>query len=137
MPSDAALSSAKRRLHPLSVLFLLARQLRQFAVPVLLALVLGSRSRETAWQIYALPVLIPYALVLSFLLWRKAAVRGLIDRPIWIKRKCGEPLALRLVAIKKPPQAAADARRVTGRRRRDAGAAVCGAYLGRLRHLEQ
>src|ERR1700688_3139634 len=42
---------------------------------------------------------------------RKAAVRGLIDRPIWIKRKCREALALRLVAIKKPPQAAADARR--------------------------
>jgi hypothetical protein len=42
---------------------------------------------------------------------RKAAARGLIDRPIWIKRKGGEPLALRLVAIKKPPQAAAEARR--------------------------
>src|SRR6266481_1769537 len=33
---------------------------------------------------------------------RKAAARGLIDRPIWIKRKCGEPLALRLVAVRKP-----------------------------------
>lgn len=42
---------------------------------------------------------------------RKAAVRGLIDRPIWIKRKRGVPLALRLVAVKKPVQAAADARR--------------------------
>ena len=62
MPSDAAPSSATRRLHPWSVLFLLAGQLRQFAVPVVIALVLGSRSRETAWQIYALPVLIPYAL---------------------------------------------------------------------------
>ena len=70
MPSDPppALSgvegplSEKRRLHPWSVLFLLAGQLRQFAVPVIIALVLGSRSRETAWQIYALPVLIPYAL---------------------------------------------------------------------------
>jgi hypothetical protein len=41
---------------------------------------------------------------------RKAA-SGLIDRPIWIKRKGGEPLALRLVAIKKPAQAAAEARR--------------------------
>ena len=62
MPSDAAPSSAKRRLHPWSVLFLLAGQLRQFALPVVIALVLGSRSRDTAWQIYALPVLIPYAL---------------------------------------------------------------------------
>jgi len=31
---------------------------------------------------------------------RKAAARGLIDRPIWIKRKHGAPLALRLVAVK-------------------------------------
>jgi putative membrane protein len=58
MPSDAA----ARRLHLWSVLFLLAGQVRQFAVPVVIALVLGSRSRETAWQIYALPILIPYAL---------------------------------------------------------------------------
>jgi Transposase DDE domain len=42
---------------------------------------------------------------------RKAAARGRIDRPIWIARKRGAPLALRLVAIKKPAQAAAAARR--------------------------
>jgi hypothetical protein len=42
---------------------------------------------------------------------RKAAASGLIDRPIWIKRKGGSPLALRLVAVKKPAQAAAEARR--------------------------
>jgi hypothetical protein len=42
---------------------------------------------------------------------RAASTRGLIDRPIWIKRKGGAPLALRLVAVKKPPQAAAEARR--------------------------
>jgi Transposase DDE domain len=41
---------------------------------------------------------------------RKAA-RDLIDRPIWIKRKGGAPLALRVVAVKKPPEAAAEARR--------------------------
>jgi hypothetical protein len=41
----------------------------------------------------------------------KAAARGLIDRPIWIGRKGGAPLALRLVAVKKPAQAAAAARR--------------------------
>ena len=40
MPSDAAPLSATRRLHPWSVLFLLAGQLRQFAVPVIIALVL-------------------------------------------------------------------------------------------------
>lgn len=42
---------------------------------------------------------------------RKAAKRGLIDCPIGIKPKRGTPLALRLVAIKKPQQAAAEARR--------------------------
>jgi DDE family transposase len=42
---------------------------------------------------------------------RKAAVCGLIDRPIFIGRKRGAPLALRLVAVKKPAQAAAAARR--------------------------
>jgi hypothetical protein len=48
---------------------------------------------------------------------RTAAARGLIDRPIWIKRKNGAPLALRLVAVKKPAQAAAASRR---KARRDA-----------------
>jgi hypothetical protein len=48
---------------------------------------------------------------------REASDRGLIDRPIWIERKDGELLALRLVAIKKPEQAAAAARR---KARRDA-----------------
>jgi IS4 transposase len=48
---------------------------------------------------------------------RKASARGLIDRPIWIKRKHGAPLAVRLVAVKKPALAAAEARR---KARRDA-----------------
>ena len=34
------------------------------------------------------------------------AMAGLVDRPIWIKRKCGSLLAVRLVAIRKPQQAA-------------------------------
>jgi DDE family transposase len=42
---------------------------------------------------------------------RKAAPCGLIDRPIWIARKQGAPIALRLVAVKKPEQAANAARR--------------------------
>lgn len=41
----------------------------------------------------------------------KAAERGLIDRPIWIACKGRPALGLRLVAIKKPPTAAAEARR--------------------------
>jgi hypothetical protein len=49
--------------------------------------------------------------------FREAAARGLIDRPIFIERKDKAALALRLVAIKKPEQAAAEARR---KARRDA-----------------
>jgi hypothetical protein len=41
----------------------------------------------------------------------KAAASGLIDRPIRIGRDGGPALALRLVAVKKSPQAAAEARR--------------------------
>jgi hypothetical protein len=43
--------------------------------------------------------------------FRKASDRGLIDRPIFIGRKKGAPLALRLVAVKKPARAAEAARR--------------------------
>ena len=42
---------------------------------------------------------------------RKSAEIGMIDRPILVGRKKDEPLALRLIAIKKSPQAAAEARR--------------------------
>jgi hypothetical protein len=42
---------------------------------------------------------------------RAAKTHGFIDRPIWIKRKGGAPLAMRLVAVKKPADAAAEARR--------------------------
>lgn len=42
---------------------------------------------------------------------RDGTESGLIDRPIWIARQSGAPLALRLVAIKKSPQAAETARR--------------------------
>jgi DDE family transposase len=42
---------------------------------------------------------------------RKAGSRGLIDRPIWIKCNRGKPLAVRLVAVRKPAQAIAASRR--------------------------
>jgi len=48
---------------------------------------------------------------------RAGARDGLIDRPIWIKRHHAGPLGLRLVAVKKPEPAAAEARR---KARRDA-----------------
>jgi hypothetical protein len=47
----------------------------------------------------------------------RAAESGRIDRPIFVERKGGPNLALRLVAIRKPEKAAAEARR---KARRDA-----------------
>lgn len=44
-------------------------------------------------------------------LFRQHAASGLIDRRIWIGRKSAPALALRLVAVKKSPQACAEARR--------------------------
>jgi Transposase DDE domain len=43
--------------------------------------------------------------------FHKEAARGLIDRPIWIARKSGAALGLRLIAVKKPAQALEAARR--------------------------
>ena len=52
---------------------------------------------------------------------RKVTERGLLDRPIWIKPRRGAPLALRLVAVKKPPQAAEEARRKARRSAKKGG----------------
>jgi hypothetical protein len=52
------------------------------------------------------------------------ATAGLVDRPIWIKRKCGSLLAVRLVAIRKPQQAAEAARRKARREAQRGGHTV-------------
>jgi hypothetical protein len=54
---------------------------------------------------------------IDFIAMLRAAKGGRIDRPIWIEGKGGANLALRLVAIRKPEKAAAEARR---KARRDA-----------------
>jgi IS4 transposase len=55
---------------------------------------------------------------------RAAKARGLIDRRIWIKRKNGAPLAMRLVAVKKPADAAAESRRKARRDAQDEGRTI-------------
>jgi Transposase DDE domain len=50
--------------------------------------------------------------------------RGRIDRQIWIKRKGGAALAVRLVAVRKPANAAAEARRKARRDAQDEGRAI-------------
>jgi Transposase DDE domain len=68
-------------------------------------LVVRAGWRSARWlEADATPVNLPREL-------RKAAKRGLIDRKIWLGRKNASPLALRMVAIKKPEPAAAAARR--------------------------
>jgi len=55
---------------------------------------------------------------------RAAEPCGLLDRPIWIKRKGGSLLAVRLVAIRKPQQAAEAARRKARREAQRGGHTV-------------
>jgi hypothetical protein len=52
------------------------------------------------------------------------ATADLVDRPIWIKRKGGSLLAVRLVAIRKPEQAAEEARRKARREAQRGGHTV-------------
>jgi Transposase DDE domain len=54
---------------------------------------------------------------------------GRIDRPIQAARKAGTPIALRLIAVKKPPQAAAEARRKARRESQRGGHALSAGTL--------
>jgi Transposase DDE domain len=54
---------------------------------------------------------------------------GLIDRPIFIGRRSGRPLALRLVAVKKPEQATEAARREARRQARKGRHRICKGTL--------
>ncbi|MGO9486816.1 MAG: transposase [Rhodomicrobium sp.] len=60
----------------------------------------------------------PVSLLTEF---KNADASGLIDRPIWIGRKSAPALALRLVAVKKSPQAAEAARRAARQSAKKAG----------------
>jgi hypothetical protein len=60
---------------------------------------------------------------------RRAAEIGKIDQPISVGCKHGEPLALRLIAVKKSPQAAAEARRKARREAQRGGHQISQATL--------
>lgn len=60
---------------------------------------------------------------------RQNAERGLIDRPIWLRRQGGPALRLRLLALKKAPQAAEAARRKARRQAQQGGHQVSQATL--------
>lgn len=52
---------------------------------------------------------------------RGNAEQGVVDQPIWVRRAGGAPLGLRLVALKKSPQAAEAARRKARRQAQQGG----------------
>jgi IS4 transposase len=54
---------------------------------------------------------------------------GVLDRPIWIARKKAPPLALRLVAFRKPPQAAEASRAKARQAAKKEGYAISGGTL--------
>lgn len=60
---------------------------------------------------------------------RQGAARGLIDQPIWIGRKEGQALELRLIAVKKPPEAAKTAKRKARKQARRGGHQISKATL--------
>jgi hypothetical protein len=68
----------------------------------------------------------PFDLIAAF---GKAAGPGLIDQPIWIERKDGPALALRLIAVKKSQPAAAAARRQARRAAQREGYQISKAAL--------
>ena len=60
----------------------------------------------------------PFDLIAAF---RGNAERGLIDQPMWLRRHQGPALGLRLVAVRKPAQAAEAARRKARRQAQQGG----------------
>jgi len=54
---------------------------------------------------------------------------GVLDRPIWVARKKAPPLALRLVAFRKPPQAAEASRAKARKAAKKEGYAISGGTL--------
>ena len=60
---------------------------------------------------------------------RQGAKHGLIDQPIWVGRKEGPALELRMVALKKPPEAAKAAKRKARKQARRGGHQISKATL--------
>ena len=58
-----------------------------------------------------------------------AGTAAVLDQPVWLWRKTAMPLALRLVALRKPPAAAAESRAKARRAAQREGNAISGATL--------
>jgi putative membrane protein len=67
---------SERRLHPASVVFALVRHAKELLVPGLIVL-LGARSRGDGWELWAMVLIVPYAIA-AF--WRTLAYRYRFDQ---------------------------------------------------------
>jgi len=67
--SEAAAADAERRLHPMSWLFVLLQQLKQFIVPLIALLVFGRGDRNELWPLIGVGVLVVFSL------WQYATYR--------------------------------------------------------------
>lgn len=57
-PADATATAAERRLHPMSWLFVLLQQLKQFILPLFVLLVFGRGDRNELWPLIGVGVLV-------------------------------------------------------------------------------
>jgi putative membrane protein len=61
-PDAAAVPAAERRLHPMSWLFVLVQQLKQFIVPLIVLMVFGRGDRNELWPLIGVGVLVVFSL---------------------------------------------------------------------------
>ena len=65
-PSTPSLGAAERRLHPLSWLFTLIGQLKQFALPLLVLLITGKGNNADLWGLVGVGVLMVWSVAQYF-----------------------------------------------------------------------
>ena len=69
---DTASNAAERRLHPLSFLFTLISQLKQFAIPLLVLLFTGRQNSNDLWGligVVTIIILIGWAILFVVWVW--------------------------------------------------------------------
>ena len=90
IPDALPQDGAEHRLHPLSWLFVLMAQLKQFIVPLLALLVFGRGDRNQLWPLIAVAVLVITSLA-EYLTYRyRLKSDGLIVRSGWLHRSVRE-----------------------------------------------
>ncbi|MEO5962305.1 MAG: PH domain-containing protein, partial [Thermomonas sp.] len=86
IPGALPQDGAEHRLHPLSWLFVLFAQLKQFIVPLLALLLFGRGDRNELWPLIAVAVLVITSLA-EYLTYRyRMTSDGLVVRSGWLHR---------------------------------------------------